>query len=462
MRKLLLVFLVVLTASVAARADDALSLSQALNVEGGTLNFSSTGDYPWVVMNGENGRSYAQSGNAGVASSTSQVNTTATVSEGSILEFEYKAWGEGTTTIWDRCEFLIDGVPQFTEGALQNNEWMSYSVTLAAGTHNFTWSYSKDSNVNPSGDFFAIDNVSLTLANNMRGDVNDDGKVSIADVTSLINYLLSGDASLVNLKAADVDGSGNVSITDVTTLINYLLSGEWPLIDETFTVGGVSFTMKVVEGGTFMMGATAEQGDDATDREKPAHQVTLTQPYYIGQTEVTQALWQAVMGSNPSGFTGEMSRPMEQVSWNDCQTFITKLNQMTGRTFRLPTEAEWEFAARGGNNGHGYKFAGSDDIDAVAWYSGNAGGTTHPVATKQPNELGLYDMSGNVLEWCQDWYGSYTSEVQTDPTGPSSGSNRVYHSGCWNYPAHGCRVSFRYYSSPTYAGSNCLGLRLAM
>jgi len=270
-------------------------------------------------------------------------------------------------------------------------------------------------------------------------------------------------------KRGDTNGDDQVTISDVTWLIDYLLSGVWPddepdpvLEAQTFTVGDVSFTMMPVEAGTFTMGATTEQGADATDREKPAHQVTLTQPYYIGQTEVTQALWVAVMGTNPSEFTGDLNRPVEKVSWNDCQTFITKLNQMTGQTFRLPTEAEWEFAARGGNKSEGHKFAGSDNVDDVAWYSGNAGSSTHPVATKAANELGLYDMSGNVLEWCQDWYAAFTADAQTDSAGPATGSNRVYHSGAWDYPGHSCRVAFRYYSAPTWAGSNRLGFRLAM
>ena len=262
----------------------------------------------------------------------------------------------------------------------------------------------------------------------------------------------------------DVDYDGNVNIADVTTLIDYLLSGQWPEdeppVIETFTVNGVTFKMVTVVGGTFTMGATAEQGDDAWDWEKPAHQVTLSS-YCIGETEVTQALWQAVMGSNPSSFTGDMQRPVECVTWNDCQTFITKLNEMTGKTFRLPTEAEWEYAARGGKRSQGYKYAGSNTIGDVAWYLSNSSSTTHAVATKAPNELGLYDMSGNVCEWCQDWYGSYSSESQTNPTGPASGSGRVDRSGCWMDYDRSCRVSFRVNDNPTYSG-NILGLRLAL
>ena len=228
---------------------------------------------------------------------------------------------------------------------------------------------------------------------------------------------------------------------------------------ETFTVNGVSFKMIKVDGGTFTMGATPEQGGDADDDEKPAHQVTLSD-YYIGQTEVTQALWQAVMGDNPSLFKGD-SRPVEQVSWNDCQEFIKKLNALTGRKFSLPTEAQWEFAARGGNKSEGYKYAGGDDIGSVAWYYGNSGLRTHDVATKSPNELGLYDMSGNVNEWCSDWYGDYSGAPQTNPTGPASGSLRVRRGSNWNFLAEFSFVSCRDFCIPNYRSDNT-GLRLVL
>ena len=227
----------------------------------------------------------------------------------------------------------------------------------------------------------------------------------------------------------------------------------------TVTVGGVQFTMIRVDGGTFQMGATSEQGSDAFDLEKPAHQVTLS-PYYIGETEVTQELWQAVMGSNPSRFNGSRL-PVEQVSWDDCQEFIRKLNQQTGLRFRLPTEAEWEYAARGGNKSRGYKYSGSNNIGDVAWYNGNSSSSTHDVKTKQPNELGLYDMSGNVWEWCQDWYGRYNAGSQQNPTGASSGSNRVFRGGSWYNSAGSCRVSNRNDRAPDYR-DDYLGLRLAL
>ena len=226
-----------------------------------------------------------------------------------------------------------------------------------------------------------------------------------------------------------------------------------------FTVNGVTFTMIRVEGGTFTMGAISEQGNDAFDDEIPTHCVTLSS-YFIGETEVTQALWQAVMGNNPSKWNGK-NLPVEQVSWNDCQTFITKLNQLTGKKFRLPTEAEWDFAARGGTKSHGYKFSGSNNVDDVAWYEGNSGSRTHDVATKQSNELGLYDMSGNVMEWCQDWYGSYSSEAQRDPKGPSSGSYRVNRNGSWICFDWDCCVAKRNRYKVDGCGGN-LGFRLAL
>ena len=231
---------------------------------------------------------------------------------------------------------------------------------------------------------------------------------------------------------------------------------------ETYTVKGVSFDMVFVEGGTFTMGAPEEQ---SIPDGKPAHKVTLSD-YYIGKYEVTQALWQAVMGSNPSEFKGDPSRPVEWVSWNDCQEFIDKLNRMTGKRFRLPTEAEWEYAARGGNRSQGYKYPGGNDGNRVAWYKYNSDEKTHPVGTKSPNELGLYNMSGNVWEWCFDWfdghYYEYYEDVQTNPTGPSSGSYRVLRGGSYRwdsvYPVWSRGITN---AEPSDSGPD-KGLRLAL
>lgn len=226
----------------------------------------------------------------------------------------------------------------------------------------------------------------------------------------------------------------------------------------TITVNGVTFRMKEVKGGRFNMGGTCEQYG-CEDDEFPIHVVALDD-YYIGETEVTQALWQAVMGDNPSGFTGDPNLPVERVWWLECQTFVNKLTELTGVSFRLPTESEWEFAARGGLYTHFYQYSGSDDLNEVGWYSGNSDGTTHPVAQLQPNELGLYDMTGNVFEWCQDYYGDYDMMPAEAPTGPEDGEVRVRRGGSWGGTTHGCRISFRI-SELENIRWNYIGLRLA-
>ena len=208
-----------------------------------------------------------------------------------------------------------------------------------------------------------------------------------------------------------------------------------------------------VEAGAFRMG-----GDYYSDEK--VHEVTLTQNYYIGETLVTQELWQAIMGDNPSKFRGA-NRPVERVSWDDSQKFIRRLNQLTGKTYRLPTEAEWEYAARGGNRSQGYSYSGRNCLDSVAWYADNSENETHDVMTKAPNELCLYDMSGNVWEWCSDWYGDYSSAPQTNPKGPSSGSDRVVRGGGWLSNARDCRVPSRGGCAPDDR-YNSLGLRLAL
>ena len=225
---------------------------------------------------------------------------------------------------------------------------------------------------------------------------------------------------------------------------------------KTFTVNGVSFNMIYVQGGTFKMGANDSK---AYDKEKPVHRVTLSD-YYIGETEVTQELWEAVMGSNPSWSKGS-NKPVETVSWDDCQEFVAKLNELTGKNFSLPTEAQWEYAARGGKKSRGYKYSGSNTIGKVAWNTDNSSDSTHPVGTKSPNELGLYDMSGNVCVWCSDRDGSYSSSSQTNPTGPTTGSYRMFRGGSWCHSARHCRVTHRSSDYPSNRDRN-YGLRLAL
>ena len=243
-----------------------------------------------------------------------------------------------------------------------------------------------------------------------------------------------------------------------------------------------------VEGGTFGMGS-----NNGYSFEKPVHNVTLSS-YYVAKTEVTQIQWAAVMGNNPSDFKGD-NRPVECVSWYDAIVFCNKLSMMDKKTpvysvngktdpdtwnykpcqgnsisgtitmniksngYRLPTEAEWEFAAWGGKKRKGYKYSGSDNLSRVAWYDDNSGNKTHDVAKKSPNELGLYDMSGNVWEWCWDWYGSYGSSAQTNPVGPSSGDSRVRRGGSWVYDSDFCRVTFRINDGPD-GRNHYVGFRL--
>ena len=228
----------------------------------------------------------------------------------------------------------------------------------------------------------------------------------------------------------------------------------------TITANGVTFVMVPVKGGTFTMGATPEQGSEAKANEKPAHSVTLSD-YYIGETEVTQALWLAVMGGeNPSEYKAP-GMPVELVSLEDCENFIDKLNELTGRKFRLLTEAEWEFAARGGTKSHGYKYAGSNDIGSVAWYESNSDSKTHPVKQKAPNELGIYDMTGNVWEWCLDGYGAYSSAAQTNPQGRLTDADaNVTRGGSFSNEPTDCRVSVRSFS-PGYISPG-LGFRIAL
>lgn len=223
-------------------------------------------------------------------------------------------------------------------------------------------------------------------------------------------------------------------------------------------VNGVTYKMVSVAGGTFTMGATSEM-NDPWDDEKPTHRVTVSS-FSIGETEVTQALWKAVMGKNPSYVKGD-NLPVDYVSWNDCQSFLSKLNDLTGKNFRLPTEAEWEFAARGGNNSNHTQYSGSSNIDDVAWYSDNSDHKTHSVAQKKANELGLYDMSGNVLEWCNDYWGNYSGIAQTNPKGPNSGTYRVRRGGGWSGDARNCRSSTRNYFDPVHSDS-FMGLRLCL
>ena len=276
----------------------------------------------------------------------------------------------------------------------------------------------------------------------------------------------------INVAAGNAAGTTIIEVTENATqqkaTIEVTVTDEPTPIIRTYTINTVSFSMVEVEGGTFTMGATSDQGSRTDDDEKPTHDVTLS-TFNIGQTEVSQALWQAVMGTNPSELIRfSFQRPVETISWNDCQKFIARLNALTGEQFRLPTEAEWEFAARGGNLSQGYMYAGGNSIDELAWYYDNAARrrisdidyATHKVGLKAPNELGLYDMAGNVIELCSDWYGTYSGEAVTNPKGPSTGSEHAARGGGWKNDKLYCRNASRNHAEPDEV-DNSLGLRLA-
>ena len=295
-----------------------------------------------------------------------------------------------------------------------------------------------------------------------------------------------------NDRTVTVTASANSSTSQRTATITVSGGGITPIIDVnqaaitfnnyTETTNGLNLEMIAVLGGTFTMGCTSEQGDDCLENETPTHQVTLNN-FYIGKYEVTQGQWKAVMGNNPSCYQKGDNYPVESVSWEDivgtsgatmviknityyANGFIYTLNQLTGKQYRLPTEAEWEYAARGGNESGSYKYSGSNSVGNVAWYWDNIPSQpfsnsrygTQPVGTKASNELGIYDMSGNVGEWCSDWFGDYSSNAQTNPTGPSSGSRRVVRGGGWDSGARYVRVSVRGIIGPS--STDNLGFRL--
>ena len=245
------------------------------------------------------------------------------------------------------------------------------------------------------------------------------------------------------------------------------------------SIDDIEFEMVYVKGGTFMMGRTSEQTPTlldtllVKDASKPVHTVTLSD-YYVGKYEVTQDLWEKVMGTTivqqydklvdktytPLGSVGS-NYPICHVTWIEASDFCAKLCQLTGKTFVLPTEAQWEYAARGGRKSKGVKYIGNNDIDKVTWYRNNSGKATHSVGTKQPNELGIYDMGGNIWEWCQDWYGYYGSEAQTNPTGPETGSFRMNRGGSFYSWEGDCQASPRRLKAPSFRDGD-LGFRVVL
>ena len=271
-------------------------------------------------------------------------------------------------------------------------------------------------------------------------DVYVDGK--LVGRTPMMHDLLVGSHTIELRKQGFKDYKQSIRVEENNVVDIVATMAEHK--DETYieTAKGINLKMIYVEGGTFAMGSNSGESD-----ERPVHNVTLDS-YYVGETEITQAQWRAVMGSNPSRYTGD-NRPVENVSWNDAQAFCKKLSELTGKRYVLPTEAQWEYAARGGNQSKGYTYSGSNNIEEVAIYYYNSRNGHSNVKSKKPNELGIYDMSGNVYEWCSDWKGSYSSSSQTNPQGPTSGSYRVLRGGGWSSNASYCRVADRNSNGPS-------------
>lgn len=320
--------------------------------------------------------------------------------------------------------------------------------------------------VDVSGNFFEWKGGYFTSAPIIPGDINGDNVVNAADIVELVKHL-KGEITLSH-SVADVNGDGEVNDADLKAIGEIIMNAE---------KGAVSLIYKLIKdmvtvnGGTFTMGATDGYG---YDDERPVHEVTLSS-FRICRYEVTQNLWVAVMGNNPSTTIGD-NLPVNNISWNDCQVFIQKLNTLassfTNNVFCMPTEAQWEFAARGGSlgkdlgTGNGYQYAGGynnkQDMESYVWCSDNSDGTIHNVGTKKPNELRIYDMSGNVCEYVQDYYSnSYSEQSQTNPSGVSSGDMHVFRGGSYDRPKWQCRLASRFGNNPDQKKAEC-GLRLVL
>ena len=339
------------------------------------------------------------------------------------------------------------------------------NITNTTATANINIINPKGLSINYIGVVYSSSNSTPTTANNFiskrsTGNIAGNYTFDLSNLTANTTYYVRGFIS--------DDYNGNTTFNGIVygTVQSFTTTNVLPT---TLTLANLEANMVTVPAGSFTMGATSEQlannGDGFSFWWSPSTQQVSLSSYKICRFEVTQQLWQDVMGTNPCAFNGgsygtNLQRPVEQVSWNDCQSFITKLNQLTGKNYRLPTEAEWEYAARGGaNSTYSYIYSGSNTLNDVAWTSSNSGSQTHTIGTKQANALGLYDMSGNVWEWCNDWYGDYSNTGVTNPQGPATGSSRVVRGGSWSINGFIIRVSYRIYSSPSHS-SGSYGIRL--
>ena len=315
------------------------------------------------------------------------------------------------------------------------------------------------------GSSLSVSPSSLSLSTGQTGSCVISGGTSPYTANSSNTSVATASVSGSMLSVTGVSGgSTTITVSDSgsdSATVYVTVNGT----SSTYT-NSLGQTFNLLPAGTFTMGSPSDEPWREPDETQ--HQVTLTQPFYMQTTEVTQAQWETVMGSNPSGFSGCPTCPVEQVTWNDVQSYITKMNLRGEGTYSLPTEAQWEYAARAGSttafyNG-GITGAGCDydqNLNAIGWYCYNSGWETHPVAGKAPNAWGLYDMSGNVYEWCQDWYGSYSASAVTDPQGPSTGSYRVIRGGAYFFLVQNCRAADRISVTPAGWG-NTIGFRVVL
>lgn len=401
-------------------------------------------------------------------------------------------WAQTTKTVAilevvDKKSNVDDGVKLLVRGSL------TYAISNMSGYEAFTRVDMKS--IMDEQAFQRTGNVSDAQIKQL-GKMTGASYVLVPEVAKFGDAYVTITAQILDVESAGVKASADPQISSIdpvkmreaciqiartlfkkaenTSRAQYTATSTIPSQGQRFTetVNGINLRMVYVEGGTFTMGCTGDQGDDCNNDEMP-NRMTTVNSFYIGILEVTQSQWEKIMGTSIHKQRDKASTefplrgvgydyPMYYVSWGEAKEFCARLSRLTGKKYSLPTEAEWEYAARGGNKADGTKYSGTSNIYEVAWYNGNSGGSTHPCGTKTPNALGIYDMSGNVYEWCEDWYGPYLNYDTNNPKGASTGSYRVLRGGGWSSDTKSCRISYRNKSYPDRQSSNPYGFRVVL